>query len=81
MSSALPYTLEMVALKAIPARVFGVMMSLEPALAALSGLLFLGERLNVLQWVAMGCVIAASAGIHLSAPRVAEPSTPAELIT
>lgn len=81
MSSAVPYTMEMVALKAIPARVFGVMMSLEPALAALSGLLFLGERLNTLQWVAMGCVIAASAGIHLSAPRVAEPSTPAELIT
>ncbi|MFC4639551.1 EamA family transporter [Deinococcus hohokamensis] len=81
LSSALPYTLEMVALKAIPARVFGVMMSLEPALAALSGLLFLHERLSGAQWLAMACVIAASAGIHLTAPRVAEPSTPAELIT
>ncbi|MFC4427496.1 EamA family transporter [Deinococcus navajonensis] len=81
LSSALPYTLEMVALKAIPARVFGVMMSLEPALAALSGLLFLHERLSAAQWLAMVCVIAASAGIHLTAPRVAEPSQPGELIT
>ncbi|MFC6658943.1 EamA family transporter [Deinococcus multiflagellatus] len=65
LSSALPYTLEMRALRAIPAQVFGVMMSLEPALAALSGLLFLHERLTGVQWVAMGCVVVASAGIQL----------------
>ncbi|BDP41439.1 threonine transporter RhtB [Deinococcus aetherius] len=69
LSSALPYSLEMAALRALPARVFGVLMSLEPALAALSGLLFLGERLTPLQWLAMGCVIAASVGISLSGER------------
>lgn len=66
LSSALPYTLEMRALRAIPARIFGVMMSVEPAIAALSGLLFLGERLGAAQWIAMLCVIAASAGINLT---------------
>ena len=66
LSSALPYTLEMRALRAIPARIFGVMMSIEPALAALSGLMFLGERLTAVQWAAMACVIAASAGINLT---------------
>ncbi|MVN87820.1 EamA family transporter [Deinococcus sp. HMF7620] len=66
LSSALPYTLEMRALRAIPARIFGVMMSLEPAIAALSGFLFLHERLTLVQWLAMGCVIAASAGISLT---------------
>ncbi|WP_102126595.1 EamA family transporter [Deinococcus planocerae] len=69
LSSALPYSLEMAALRALPARVFGVLMSLEPALAALSGLLFLSERLTPLQWLAMLCVIAASAGISLSGER------------
>ncbi|WP_194165192.1 EamA family transporter [Deinococcus terrestris] len=74
LSSALPYSLEMAALRAIPARVFGVLMSLEPAIAALSGLLFLGERLTLGQWLAMGCVIAASVGITLSgAQKVAVP--------
>jgi inner membrane transporter RhtA len=66
LSSALPYTLEMIALRAIPARVFGVMMSIEPAIAALSGWLFLQEHLSGAQWLAMLCVIAASAGINLS---------------
>ena len=69
LSSALPYSLEMVALRAIPARVFGVLMSVEPAIAALSGLLFLHERLTALQWLAMLCVIAASVGISLSGER------------
>jgi inner membrane transporter RhtA len=62
LSSALPYSLEMIALKALPTRTFGILMSLEPALAALAGLLFLREQLTVLQWVAIGCVILASAG-------------------
>ena len=46
MSSAIPYTLEMNALRALPARTFGILMSLDPAITALSGLLFLGERLT-----------------------------------
>ena len=66
LSSALPYTLEMRALRAIPTHVFGVLMSLEPALAALSGLLFLGERLTALQVAALLCVVVASAGISLT---------------
>lgn len=77
LSSALPYSLEMVALRAIPARVFGVLMSVEPAIAALSGLLFLHERLSALQWLAMLCVIAASVGISLSGERQVVEAEPA----
>ncbi|WP_367272205.1 DMT family transporter [Deinococcus sp.] len=66
LSSALPYTLEMRALRAIPARIMGILLSLEPAIAALSGLLFLHERLSTTQWLALLCVVAASAGISLT---------------
>ncbi|MCE9672697.1 DMT family transporter [Myxococcus stipitatus] len=62
LSSALPYSLEMFVLKKMPARTFGVLMSLEPAIGALAGLVFLGERLAVTQWVAVGLIIAASVG-------------------
>ncbi len=62
LSSALPYTLEMYALSRVPARTFGVLMSLDPALAALSGLCFLGESLGVVQWAAIASIILASAG-------------------
>ena len=61
-SSALPYTLEMYALTRIPTRTFGIFMSIEPALAALTGLAVLGELLTPLQWLAIGCVILASIG-------------------
>lgn len=67
LSSALPYSLEMVAMQAIPMRTFGILMSVEPAIAALSGLLFLGERLSPQQWLAIAAVIAASAGSTSSA--------------
>jgi inner membrane transporter RhtA len=73
LSSAIPYTLEMNALRALPARTFGILMSLEPAIAALSGLLFLGERLTGPQWVAVALVIAASAGVTWTARRVEAP--------
>lgn len=62
LSSALPYSLEMHALRKIPAKTFGIFMSVEPALATLAGLIFLGERLSLLQWTAIACIIAASAG-------------------
>lgn len=62
LSSALPYSLEMFALTRLPTRTFGVLMSLEPALGALSGLVFLGESLTALQWWAVACIMAASAG-------------------
>ncbi len=65
LSSAIPYSLEMYALRRLPAPTFGVLLSLEPALGALAGLLFLGERLQPLQVLAIVCVIAASAGMAL----------------
>ncbi len=66
LSTALPYTLEMVALTRLPARTFGTLMSIEPAFGALSGLLFLGERLSPTQWLAIGAIILASVGTTLS---------------
>jgi inner membrane transporter RhtA len=72
LSSAVPYSLEMVALKRLPAHTFGILMSMEPAVAALSGLIFLSEKLSVFQWVALGLIILASAGSTTSA-KPAEP--------
>ncbi len=62
LSSALPYSLEMVALTRLPARTFGVLMSGEPVVAALIGLQFLGERLRPMQWFAILCIMLATAG-------------------
>lgn len=62
LSSVLPYTLEMFAMQRMPTRSFGIFMSLEPALAAVTGLLVLGEHLSVTQWLAVACVMAASSG-------------------
>jgi inner membrane transporter RhtA len=70
LSSAIPYTLEMIALKALPARTFGILMSLEPAVAALVGLVFLREILSPAQWLAVALVIAASVGSTFTARRV-----------
>ena len=62
LSSALPYSLEMFALTRLPTRTFGVLMSLEPALGALAGLIFLGEQLTPLQWAAIASIMLASGG-------------------
>lgn len=62
LSSALPYSLEMLAMPKLPTRTVGVLMSLDPALGALSGLAFLGERLSWVQWAAIASIMAASAG-------------------
>ncbi|HWB67481.1 MAG TPA: EamA family transporter [Mycobacteriales bacterium] len=62
LSSAIPYSLELMALRRLAASVFGILMSLEPAVAALSGLAFLGQRLVWHEWVAIGCVMVASVG-------------------
>ncbi|HET6346632.1 MAG TPA: DMT family transporter [Myxococcota bacterium] len=67
LSSAIPYSLEMVALKRLPARTFGILMSLEPAVATVAGLTFLGERLSAPQSVAIALVMAASVGSATSA--------------
>ncbi len=62
MSSAIPYTLEMEALRRLPTGVFGVLMSLEPAMAALAGFLVLHESLAAYEVIAIALVVAASAG-------------------
>ncbi|MCE0488687.1 threonine/homoserine exporter RhtA [Pantoea sp. Mb-10] len=66
LSTAIPYSLEMMALTRLPARIFGTLMSLEPAVAALSGILFLGELLSARQWMGLLAIIAASAGSTLT---------------
>ncbi|MFZ0529331.1 MAG: EamA family transporter [Propionicimonas sp.] len=71
MSSVIPYGLEMIALRSLPSGVFGILMSLEPAAAALAALVVLGERLSVVEVVAMACVIIASIG---STRSLSEPS-------
>jgi inner membrane transporter RhtA len=73
LSSIIPYSLELEALRRIPARVFGIWMSLEPAVAALVGLLVLGQELTPREWLAIGCVMAACAG---AARGAREPQAP-----
>jgi inner membrane transporter RhtA len=75
LASAIPYSLEMVALKAMPAKTFGLMMSLEPAVAALLGLVILHELLTPLQWLAVALVIVASAGSSLMTKRGSNDAT------
>jgi inner membrane transporter RhtA len=62
LSTALPYTLEMIALTRIPARTFGVLMSIEPAFGAVIGYFYLNERLATMQWTAIALIIGASIG-------------------
>jgi inner membrane transporter RhtA len=66
LSSALPYSLEMFALTRLPRATFGTLMSLEPAIGALSGFLLLGQHLSLRQGAAIAAVILASAGAALS---------------
>ena len=63
LSSVIPYTLDLEALRRLPANVFGVLMSLEPAVAALAGLIILGQALDALECVAIALVVVASAGV------------------
>jgi inner membrane transporter RhtA len=60
LSSVIPYWLEFEALRRVPARVFGVWMSMQPAVAALIGLLMLGQRLSLAEWAGVCCVVVAS---------------------
>ncbi|MFP7301239.1 threonine/homoserine exporter RhtA [Klebsiella pasteurii] len=69
LSTALPYSLEMVALTRMPSKTFGTLMSMEPALAALSGMVFLGETLTAPQTLALGAIILASMGSTLTMRR------------
>ena len=66
LSTALPYSLEMIALTRLPTRIFGTLMSMEPALAAISGMIFLGETLTLVQTLALCSIIAESMGSTLT---------------
>ncbi|WP_205704245.1 DMT family transporter [Hymenobacter sp. UV11] len=78
LSSALPFTLEMNALRQLPSRTFSILMSLEPAAAAVCGLVFLHERLTLAQWLAVALVMAASAGATLTARPAPAPAVGGE---
>lgn len=78
LSTALPYTLEMVALTRLPARTFSTLMSIEPAFGALSGLFFLQEHLSLAQWLAITCIILASVGATLTMHNESKPLVPAD---
>ncbi|ATW02683.1 DMT family transporter [Sphingorhabdus sp. YGSMI21] len=80
LSSALPYSLEMIALRHIPERTFGVMLSAEPAIGAVAGMVILHEQLSGLQWFAIGCIVIASIGALLTTESdnpIATPGAPA----
>ncbi len=74
LSSVIPYTCELIALRSIRPAVFSVLMSLEPAAAALAAILVLGELLTPVQWGAIGCVVAASVGATRSGVTHREPA-------
>jgi inner membrane transporter RhtA len=69
LSSAIPFTLEMKALGQLPPRTFSILMSLEPAAASICAFLFLQEKLNLYEILAVFCVVIASAGSTLTAKR------------
>lgn len=66
-SSAIPYALEMAALQRLPSNTFGTLLSAEPAIGAMMGLLLLGEALPVTQWLAIGIIIVSSVGATMNA--------------
>ncbi len=72
-SSAVPISLEMMALKRLPKEAFGIMISMEPAVAALVAMALLSEHLSAVQWLAIGCIMAASMGSALTARAPAAP--------
>jgi inner membrane transporter RhtA len=73
LSSVIPYSCEMVALRSLRPAVFSILMSLEPAAAALAGIVVLGEFLTRVQWLAMVCVVVASVGATRTGRALAEP--------
>ncbi|SEW05871.1 EamA family transporter [Luteibacter sp. 329MFSha] len=73
-SSAIPMSLEMMALKRLPSETFGIMVSLEPAVASFLAMLLLGEHLTAYQWLAIGFIVLASIGSTVTARRSSAPS-------
>lgn len=74
LSSVIPYSFELIALRRIPPRVFSILMSLEPAAAALAAMIVLGEFLRLVQWLAMGCVVVASIGATRTSSTLDQPA-------
>ena len=74
LSSVIPYTCELVALRSLRPAVFSILMSLEPAAAALAGFVVVGEVLEPLQLVAIACVVVASVGATRSGATISEPA-------
>lgn len=66
LASVIPYSLELAALRRLPKPVFGVLLSLEPVVAAIAGILLMGQHVNVLGWVMIAAVMVASIGMTLS---------------
>jgi inner membrane transporter RhtA len=60
---ALPYGLEYIALRAVSVRTCGVLLSLDPAIAALAGAIWLGQRLRASEVAGIGLVVLASTGV------------------
>ncbi|SFC41348.1 inner membrane transporter RhtA [Polaromonas sp. OV174] len=79
-SSAIPISLEMMALKRLPQQAFGIMTSMEPAVAALLGLFLLDEHLTGLQWLALGCIMMAAVGSSVTARSVAPKSAASDVV-
>jgi inner membrane transporter RhtA len=74
LSSVIPYSFEITALRTLPPGVFGILMSLEPAAAALAGIVVLREFLEPVQWLAMACVVVASVGATRGSRVITEPA-------
>ena len=73
LSSVIPYSCEIAALRTLPPSVFSVLMSIEPAAAALAGMVVVAEFLSPVQWLAVACVIVASIGATRARPALVEP--------
>ncbi|WP_308371789.1 MULTISPECIES: EamA family transporter [Streptomyces] len=76
LSSVLPYTFHLEALRRVPPRVFGILTSLEPAVGALIGLVLLGQHLGVPQWAGVTAVALASIGATRAPSRAPKPTPP-----
>ena len=75
-SSAIPYGMEMVALRRLPANVFGTFLSAEPAIGALMGMVLLGEMLTTVQWLAITLIVSASVGTAMGVKRAGKNAPP-----
>jgi len=80
-SSAIPISLEMMAMKRLSREAFGVMTSLEPAVAALLGFAILNEALSRLQWIAIFATMLAAAGSSATSNKLQARSEPADVVT